>query len=111
MLNITENVFFMSLCHLKNALFLQQYRRGNQSEMMHTWGVLCSFWLNKSFIAVQIFPARTTKHPLNVRPYLLTPYVQRPFERTTKQSLVVRPGKIASWIRGIYVQEPLFFGL
>ena len=43
------------------------------------------------FTTVQRFYGRTSRHPLDVRPYPLTPYVHRPFERTSIAPLVVRP--------------------
>ena len=43
------------------------------------------------FTLVQRCYGRTSKHPLVVRPDPLTPYVHRPFERTTKEAYVVRP--------------------
>ena len=43
------------------------------------------------FTLVQRCYGRASKHPLVVRPDPLTPYVHRPFERTTKEAYVVRP--------------------
>ena len=37
------------------------------------------------FCSVQRFLARTSRHPLDVRPQPLTPYVQAPFERTSTE--------------------------
>ena len=44
-----------------------------------------------SFTTIQRFCGRTSRRPLHVRPYPLTSYVHRPFERTSIQSHVVRP--------------------
>lgn len=49
--------------------------------------------LSKPFISVQTFYGRTTKHPMDVRPDTLTPYVLTPFERTTRHPMDVRPWK------------------
>ena len=38
-----------------------------------------------SFISVQRFLARTSRHPLDVRSHPLTPYVQTPFGRTATE--------------------------
>ena len=43
------------------------------------------------FTLIQRFSGRTSKHPYAVRPDPLTPYDQRPFERTSWQPHVVRP--------------------
>ena len=55
-------------------------------------------WISRRFRSfpfklVQRFYGRTSKHPQDVRPYPLRTYVHRPFERTSKAPLVVRPQK------------------
>ena len=59
------------------------------AQTVHKKSVFCAVFheANRSvpFCTVQRFLARTSRHPLDVRPQPLTPYVQAPFERTSTE--------------------------
>ena len=56
------------------------------TQILHTGAFFCAVFIEPfvhfPFTIVQRLYARTSKHPMDVRPLTLTPYVQTPYERT-----------------------------